>query len=595
MPGWVYYIEPRGDRLITLGYERNEGGTLTVSQFDVSDPWNPTELARIPFGWGTVMAEDQSRIHKAMQVLDDRGLILVPYGARSSSFVQGVIQLFTFTHDTVTALSEVTLAGPARRAFFYGDDLIAFSSEQLAAWNLGDASAPQSLDRLDLVEPVYLVEAVGPQHVAVLTENAWTQKASLAIHDRADTQFQAPLAVIDLNAAGVLVSGAEQYYWTLPASNAFLFASGATLHLLYRDQAYGRTKLASFDLTDPAAPVLIQQSTLPGYVSPRDARRARQTSVEAGENAVLVNDTLVYRTNEQEGEYTHLVAVDVRDPAFPTLAHHLIPRAYYDPYNLGTLLVSGDHVYTSYFEFSFTEESETGDWVDYHLLDVDLSDPDAVRFIDAGLIPGSLVGLTPSRSEMVTVDYRREESYAASRDACYASGLYPEYDVARSLCYRIHHTLKISSFEDPMNGLIREIPAGEAWIRDVQVTQTRLFYTTYEESVYQGFPNTAPVGWFDRRPKLHAISLQDNPRWEESAVIELPHPYAFLYWAHGNHAVVVADAPPMLLHLRNPTPGTFENASEMALGGYLFDIIVDGDDLIFALGLQGPRTSEFLE
>ncbi|PKN21113.1 MAG: hypothetical protein CVU65_17490, partial [Deltaproteobacteria bacterium HGW-Deltaproteobacteria-22] len=64
---------------------------------------------------------------------------------------------------------------------------------------------------------------------------------------------------------------------------------------------------------------------------------------------------------------------------------------------------------------------------------------------------------------------------------------------------------------------------------------------------------------------------------------------------HGNHAVVVADAPPMLLHLRNPHPGTFEDAQDMALGGYLFDVVVDGDDLYFALGLQGPRTSEFID
>ncbi|MBU1242294.1 hypothetical protein KKD52_04895, partial [Myxococcota bacterium] len=210
-------------------------------------------------------------------------------------------------------------------------------------------------------------------------------------------------------------------------------------------------------------------------------------------------------------------------------------------------------------------------------------------------IPGSLVGLTPSRSEMVTVDYRREVTFATDQQTCLDGDLYPVYDTSRNLCYRIRHLLKVSSFDDPMNGLIREIPIGDAWIRDVQVTQTRLFYTTYQDPLYDGFPSSAPVSWFDRRPKLHAISLQDNPQWEESAEIELPHPYAFLYWAHGNHAVVVADAPPMLLHLRNPHPGTFEDAQDMALGGYLFDVVVDGDDLYFALGLQGPRTSEFID
>ncbi|MBU1412026.1 beta-propeller domain-containing protein, partial [Myxococcota bacterium] len=343
MPGWVYFIEPRGDRLITLGFDNDLGGTLTVSQFDVSDPWNPQELVRVPFGGATVLSEDQSRIHKAMQVLDDRGLILVPYGARTSTVVQGVVQLFTFTHDTVTPVSELSLAGPARRAFFHDDDLIAFSSEQLAAWNLTDVASPQSLDRLDLVAPVYIIEAVGDDHVAVLTENAWTMKASLAIHDRDDRQFQTPVAVIDLEAAGVFVSAQEQYLWSLPSAGSYLFADDTTLHLLYRDLGYGGTMLASFDLTDPAAPSLIHIIPLPGIVRSRDARRPVQVSVEAGENAVFVNNFIVYRTEGNSNN--NIIAVDVRDPAAPT--HHLwiVPSNRYWMDNLGTLIVSGDRVY----------------------------------------------------------------------------------------------------------------------------------------------------------------------------------------------------------------------------------------------------------
>jgi uncharacterized secreted protein with C-terminal beta-propeller domain len=85
MPGWVYYMEPRGERVVALGYDQgNAAGALTVSLFDVSNLAAPTMLDRVNFGgnWSW-LSEDQDRIHKAFQVLDAANLVLMPYSGYS--------------------------------------------------------------------------------------------------------------------------------------------------------------------------------------------------------------------------------------------------------------------------------------------------------------------------------------------------------------------------------------------------------------------------------------------------------------------------------------------------------------------------------
>src|SRR5690606_33223400 len=85
MPGWVYHMEPRGDRILALGFDNTDPqGSLNVSLFDVSDMTQPTMIQRVAFGgdWAG-LAEDQDRIHKAFTIIDQLGLIMVPYSGWS--------------------------------------------------------------------------------------------------------------------------------------------------------------------------------------------------------------------------------------------------------------------------------------------------------------------------------------------------------------------------------------------------------------------------------------------------------------------------------------------------------------------------------
>ena len=60
LPGWVYHMEPRGNRMYALGYDQqNPAGSLNVSLFDVSNLDQPQLIQRVNFGgdWGMATGE----------------------------------------------------------------------------------------------------------------------------------------------------------------------------------------------------------------------------------------------------------------------------------------------------------------------------------------------------------------------------------------------------------------------------------------------------------------------------------------------------------------------------------------------------------
>ncbi len=138
MPGWIYHLEPRGDRLLAIGFESTYPlGELSVSLFDVADGADPQMLARVGFGnqWSG-LSEDQNRIHKAFSIIDELGLIAVPYGwwvwfsevwcdegpcgteCWDDGFWErsGAVQLIDYTGDTLVERGSAQLGSWALRA-----------------------------------------------------------------------------------------------------------------------------------------------------------------------------------------------------------------------------------------------------------------------------------------------------------------------------------------------------------------------------------------------------------------------------------------------------------------------------------------------
>ncbi len=162
MPGWVFHLEPRGDRLLGLGLDRRDySGNLNVSLFDVSDLSNPSMIDRVSFGptygytdqqiTSGVLAEDQDRIQKAFRIFSD-GLVAVPYsgtyagGYDSCTANNGGIQLLSWTQSSLVRHAMIPIAGNPRRAVRRDSDamreLIGISDSNVSSFRIDEIDAP---------------------------------------------------------------------------------------------------------------------------------------------------------------------------------------------------------------------------------------------------------------------------------------------------------------------------------------------------------------------------------------------------------------------------------------------------------------------
>ncbi len=80
VPGYSTHIEPRGDRLIAVGIDDTDGNRPAVAYYDVSDPANPVQLGRVILGPpGSYTSSDATYDEKAFKIVDELGLIAIPY------------------------------------------------------------------------------------------------------------------------------------------------------------------------------------------------------------------------------------------------------------------------------------------------------------------------------------------------------------------------------------------------------------------------------------------------------------------------------------------------------------------------------------
>lgn len=163
MPGWMYYLEPHGDRVIGLGLDRNDqAGNLNVSLFDVSNMASPTLVQRVSFGptnmyedysiTNGVLAEDQDRIQKAFRVFPD-GLIAIPYSGGGTSSGSGCsaqgsgIQLVDWSPTGLVKHAMLPVSGNARRAIrrdsAVAKELIAVSDSNVTSFAIDLRDAPK--------------------------------------------------------------------------------------------------------------------------------------------------------------------------------------------------------------------------------------------------------------------------------------------------------------------------------------------------------------------------------------------------------------------------------------------------------------------
>ena len=527
MPGFLHHMEPRGDRLVALGVDRNNpSGGLTVSIFDVADLAHPTLLSRASFGsqWGN-LPEDQDRIHKAFRLFDQENLIVMPFSGYASAnsgspgcgtYVSGV-QLLDFTRDQVTARGVAPLRGNARRAFLHRDTLFAVSDDQLATFRIDDRDAPARRDTLALANVADKTVRVG-DYLVELGSDWWTSEPQIAVVPIAGGAQGIPVATLDL-AKAVNTGNDPCYsrYWSSFAGNSQLFVEGSTVYVAY-DAGFagasgkGRMGFAVLDMADPLHPALRGSAVLEivkgpspqsypygygygcgvGYYSnPRGVWSSGDRIVQVGTSLVLQELEPIETPDAGVNSFTIrptraiLHAVDLSDPANIRLTSS---TKIGDGLSASGLFGDASHVFTSHQEDVVDRPGRTRFFVDR----IDFANPaEPVR--SKINVPGSLLTVDRGGERAVTIDYRRTLTPADSDAStppqpCQVDGGFAYAEPIYSMngtwrvegCLRVYRTLKLVSLAgntatqldalEPTGDSVSKVHAGSdrLWIERVK-------------------------------------------------------------------------------------------------------------------------------
>jgi len=146
VPGWSTYIQPLGDRLVTIGMDNSNSWRVAVSLFNVHDPANPTLVSKVSLGdnwsWSEATYDE-----KAFNVLPEAGLILVPYQASFTNGYASKVQLIDLDltdlgPNALTARGVIDHQFQPRRATLYGDTLLSISGQELLSLAAADRDHP---------------------------------------------------------------------------------------------------------------------------------------------------------------------------------------------------------------------------------------------------------------------------------------------------------------------------------------------------------------------------------------------------------------------------------------------------------------------
>jgi uncharacterized secreted protein with C-terminal beta-propeller domain len=520
MPGWVYHMEPRGDRMYALGYDQgNPAGSLNVSLFDVSNLDNPTLLQRVNFGgdWGS-FAEDQNRIQKAFAILDDPGLIMVPfsggnYDQQSCTYDYGSgIQLIDFTADTLTKRGVAPQVGSARRALLHRDQLFGIGDNAVQTFDISNRDQPVANAELDVARNVSTVRVVG-DHLMRFGSDWFTQQTILDMTPLAQAGNAQPESEIDLAA----LFGKDQYSCGGSASwGGEVFTKGNYAYVPRYSYTYTNSANATYqqkltlyvvDMADPSGPRAVGSFAL----DPLDGNSYFAGIVQTDSTLLVGRSSGYFNWSDgqivQRPTYSYDV-IDLANPAAPRLATRFqVPSLIagggwgYFPmagcsidmgwgwngggyYGQSVALTDGDLVVSQHME----QLTDGSDRVRYFLDRIDVSDPSHPRVLPEINVPGTAIHFNAETGELVTVDYVKTREPGTDWNDCNARGAYGYYDDQSHECLVFRRSLNALTIQNDRAVRTSQLALDRSRrVGNIAVSDSRVFYTTTE------FPPVQPV------------------------------------------------------------------------------------------------------
>ncbi len=203
IPGWVSHIEVRGDRLITLGIaEVSWPRQVAVSLFDVADPSDAVLLDRVSLE-GASSSSAATWDPKALTVLDEQGLVLVPYSSWNSNYdtYEAGVQLVMvdLTAGDLTLGGTVEGQWEVSRTRALGDLVVATSPVALQVIDPADPHKPIIIGTLELAASIVQTLPVPGTKVALeLVQRDYGMPAELRVVPADDLDLGTVLAHVSL-------------------------------------------------------------------------------------------------------------------------------------------------------------------------------------------------------------------------------------------------------------------------------------------------------------------------------------------------------------------------------------------------------------
>ena len=217
VPGWSTYIQPLGDRLVSIGVDDTDNSRrVAVSLFDVSDITKPKLFDKVTMGDRWSWSEAQYD-EKAFTVLPHAGLILVPYqGHEAGGYVKNV-QIIDLNEKTLKKRGVIEHALQPRRATEYQDFILSISGKELLTVDATDRDNPVVKSEVELAWTVDQVIPTGDYLLQLAKGSNWyfgeQGGPSIRVASQDDTETALGRVVLPQTAylSGASVNGDKLY------------------------------------------------------------------------------------------------------------------------------------------------------------------------------------------------------------------------------------------------------------------------------------------------------------------------------------------------------------------------------------------------
>lgn len=166
VPGWSTHLEIRGNKILAVGIDGDDGWKTKVSMYDVSDPAKPKEMSMISIGSNYSWSE-ANYDWKAFKIYDDLGLILLPVNEYEENTWRYLYKLYLLDFDLEKGLTQrgsVSSDSPVMRGVALEDDkIVSIGDRHVMIIDAADRDKPEILSTAVMAYYVENLHTCGDQ------------------------------------------------------------------------------------------------------------------------------------------------------------------------------------------------------------------------------------------------------------------------------------------------------------------------------------------------------------------------------------------------------------------------------------------------